>query len=47
VLNFGQDWDGEYAWSQSHGNKKAAKQDTARIALESLTATVVRDRTQP
>jgi hypothetical protein len=47
VLNFGRDWDGEYAWSQAHGNKKAAKQDAARIALESLTATVIRDRTQP
>ena len=47
VLNFGRNWDGEYAWSQAHGNKKAAKQDAARIALESLTATVIRDRTQP
>ena len=47
VLNFGRNWDGEYAWSQAHGNKKAAKQDAARIALGSLSATVVRDRTQP
>ena len=46
VLNFGRNWDGEYAWSQAHGNKKAAKQDAARIALESLTATVIRDTTQ-
>ena len=47
MLNFGRDWDGEYAWSQAHSNKKAAKQDAARIALGSLSATVVRDRTQP
>jgi len=36
VLTFGKPGDGEYAWSEVRGSKKDAKQDAARLALESL-----------
>lgn len=36
VLAFGKAGDGEYAWSGSHGSKKHAKQEGARLALARL-----------
>ena len=36
VLTFGKPGDGEYAWSEVRGRKQDAKQDAARLALESL-----------
>ena len=36
VLAFGKAGDGEYAWSGTHGSKKKAKQEGARLALASL-----------
>ena len=41
VLTFGKPGDGKYAWSGSHGSKKNAKQEGARLALASLPASSV------